>query len=105
VEIVGTASTIGEARRALWERRPHVITLDLALPGEDGWDFLEYLANTSHAPVLVVSSSTTEGSPVRKNAIRLGAHACFDKARLVQDAALFMKTLRKAATKAYTTVE
>ena len=97
IEIVGLASDVEEAKQFLEERQPDVITLDLALPGADGMEFLEELAEGPHAPVLVVSSSTQDKSDKAKAAIKAGAFACFDKARLVQEATRFVKVLHRAA--------
>jgi two-component system chemotaxis response regulator CheB len=97
IQIIGLASDVEEAKHYLEQRHPDVITLDLALPGADGMQFLEELAGGPHAPVLVVSSSTQDKSEKAQAAIKAGAFACFDKARLVQEAALFVKVLRRAA--------
>jgi len=97
IHIVGLASDVNEAKQHLKDRQPDVITLDLALPGIDGMDFLKELAEGTHPPVLVVSSSTSDKSEKAKAAIAAGAFACFDKARLVQEAPRFVKVLRKAA--------
>jgi chemotaxis response regulator CheB len=97
IQIVGLASDVEEAKQYLEQRQPDVITLDLALPGIDGMDFLQELAEGPHAPVLVVSSSTQDKSEKAQAAIKAGAFACFDKARLVQEAPRFVKVLRKAA--------
>jgi len=97
IQIVGLASDVEEAKQYLEQRQPDVITLDLALPGIDGMDFLQELAEGPHAPVLVVSSSTQDKSEKAQTAIKAGAFACFDKARLVQEAPRFVKVLRKAA--------
>lgn len=97
IQIVGLASDVEEARHYLEERQPDVITLDLALPGINGMEFLEELAAGPHAPILVVSSSTQEKSEQAKAAIKAGAFACFDKKHLVQDAPRFVKVLHRAA--------
>jgi chemotaxis response regulator CheB len=97
IQIVGLASDVEEAKVYLKERLPDVITLDLALPGIDGMAFLEELAQGPHAPVVVVSSSTQAKSAQAIAAIKCGAVACFDKARLVQEAPRLVKVLRKAA--------
>lgn len=97
IQIVGLASDVEEAKHYLEERQPDVITLDLALPGINGMEFLEELAAGPHAPVLVVSSSTQEKSEQAKAAIKAGAFACFDKRHLVQDAPRFVKVLHRAA--------
>jgi len=97
IQIVGLASDVEEAKHYLAERQPDVITLDLALPGVDGMEFLEQIAAGPHAPVLVVSSSTQEKSEKSKEAMKAGAFACFDKKHLVQDASRFVKVLHRAA--------
>lgn len=97
IQIVGLASDVEEAKHYLEERQPDVITLDLALPGVDGLEFLEELAEGPHAPILVVSSSTQDKSEKSKAAIKAGAFACFDKKHLVRDAASFVKVLHRAA--------
>ena len=97
MELVGLASDVEEAKLYLSERQPDVITLDLALPGVDGMQFLAELSAGPHAPVLVVSSSTADKSEKARAAIKAGAFACFDKARLVLEAPRFVKVLRRAA--------
>jgi chemotaxis response regulator CheB len=97
IELVGAAGDVEEARATLTQRRPDVITLDLALPGTDGMTFLGELAEGPHAPVLVVSSSTTDGAAATAQAIAAGALACFDKAQLVRETDRFVKALRRAA--------
>ena len=95
--LAGLAADVEEAKLLLKEHQPDVITLDLALPGVDGMAFLEEMAKGPHAPVVVVSSSTQDKSEKARAAIKAGAFACFDKARLVQDSARLVKVLRKAA--------
>lgn len=95
IQIIGLAGDVEEAKTFLRERQPDVITLDLALPGMDGMEFLEELAAQPHAPVVVVSSSTQDKSEKAKAAIKCGAVACFDKARLVQESERFIKILRR----------
>jgi two-component system chemotaxis response regulator CheB len=97
IEIIGLANDVDEAKAFLEERQPDIITLDLALPGIDGMDFLEELASGPHPPVVVVSSSTPDKSVKSIAAIKAGAFACFDKARLVHEAPRFVKVLRRAA--------
>lgn len=48
-----------EGQRALTIHHPDVILLDLAMPGMNGWDFLQRLKETGHlgqVPVIVVSA-------------------------------------------------
>ncbi len=91
--VIGSASDVDTARALIAELRPSVITLDLAMPGIDGMSFLDELAASPHAPVLVVSSHTRDGSDTAQEAVARGAVACFDKARLVSHAKDFRRML------------
>jgi two-component system chemotaxis response regulator CheB len=99
-ELIGPASDIEHARALIAERRPDVITLDLAMPGTGGLAFLDELGGSHHPPVVVVSSSTRADSPEAAEAKRKGAVACFDKARLVAEGPKLMRVLRKAVEQA-----
>jgi DNA-binding response OmpR family regulator len=49
----------GEGHRALTIHRPDVILLDLAMPGVNGWDFLQRLKETGYlgtVPIIVLSA-------------------------------------------------
>ena len=99
-QVVGFANDAEAARALMPDCLPNVIALDLNLPGVDGLEFLAELAAIPHAPVIVVSSSTTRGSKIIAEAQKLGAVGCFDKAFLVQEADRLVRLLRKAAAKA-----
>ena len=48
-----------EGQRALSIHQPHIVLLDLAMPGVNGWDFLQMLRETGHlgrVPVVVISA-------------------------------------------------
>ena len=77
--------------------RPHVITLDLAMPGIGGLDFLDELRDQAHAPIVVVSSATRDGTEAVEDALAHGADYCFDKAKLISEAQRFLRLLKKAA--------
>jgi chemotaxis response regulator CheB len=98
--LVGVASDVPTARRMLVDLLPNVVTLDLAMPGIDGMEFLDELRNERHAPIVVLSSSTRDGAAETDAAIALGAHACFDKAKLVSEAGKFLGVLKKAVKRA-----
>ena len=49
----------GEAQRAFVIHHPDIILLDLMMPGENGWDFLQRLKETGHLgtiPIIVISA-------------------------------------------------
>lgn len=95
-QVVGVAPDVPAARLLIIDRRPNLITLDLNMPGMGGLEFLNELSAAPHAPVIVLSSSATLGSHVVAEALKLGAVACFDKARIVTEAHRFRKLLRTA---------
>jgi two-component system chemotaxis response regulator CheB len=102
---IAVASDVPAARRLIETFKPTIITLDLNMPGINGLAMLEELRFYPHAPVVVVSSSTKEGSEEEKAALAAGADACFDKSRILSDSAKFVKLLVKTALAERRTVE
>ena len=100
-QVVGVASSVESARELIASRDPNIITLDLALPGMNGLEFLDELrTKIDHAPIVVISSSTKGGNDVSRQAIERGAMACFDKARVVTDAGRLVGALKRAVQRA-----
>ena len=92
---IAVASDVPAARRLIETFKPSIITLDLNMPGIDGFELLEELRYYPHAPVVVVSSSTKDGSEEAKKALEAGADACFDKSRILSDSTKFVRLLVK----------
>jgi chemotaxis response regulator CheB len=103
--VVGIASDVAAARMLMERDRPNLITLDLMMPGIGGLDFLDELASRAHCPIVVVSSTTKDGTPAADEALARGADACFDKAKIVSEAPAFLALLRKIARKPISTPE
>jgi chemotaxis response regulator CheB len=95
--VVGSASSVEEARLMIPALQPDVITLDLALPGADGMTFLDEMSSPLHAPAVVVSSSTGPGSEKSQEAMARGAAACFDKSRVVSEGHRLLRAVQMAA--------
>lgn len=66
------------ALRRIDEVDPHVVVLDLMLPGKDGWSVLAELAGRAHRPAVVVCSAK-RASRDRARAAELGAAAFVPK--------------------------
>jgi two-component system chemotaxis response regulator CheB len=96
-EVVGVAADVPSALELMQSRQPDAITLDLAMPGVDGLQFLRALKGKQHPAILVVSSSTKDGSWERAEALAAGAAACFDKAKLMTHLPQLVRTLKKSA--------
>jgi CheY-like chemotaxis protein len=74
---VVTAATAPEALTQARRLRPYAITLDLMLPGQDGWDVLQHLLNqpeTRDTPIIVCSVLKQKDL-----ALSLGATAFLEK--------------------------
>ena len=54
-----------EAMRLLWELRPDLVTLDVALPGLDGWTICQRIREVSDVPIVIVSARGSESDRVR----------------------------------------
>ena len=59
------------ALRRLFEARPDLVILDLALPSLDGWSILERIRDLTATPVLILTARTSEIEKVR--GLRAGA--------------------------------
>lgn len=79
IKVVGAASNAEEAQRLLGELRPDVLTLDMALPGMNGIDFLTWLTPRSNVPAIVLSAVTPADGRLALKALDLGAAAVISK--------------------------
>ena len=94
---IAMAPDVPTARALMASFRPTIITLDLNMPGINGLELLDELRGYPHAPVVVVSSASTPGSETADEAISHGAHACFDKSKIIVESKRFIRTLKKAS--------
>lgn len=79
VEVVGFAGNPNEARQAIKQLNPDVITLDIEMPHMNGLEFLEKIMRLRPTPVIMVSSLTQEGAEVSLRALEIGAVDCVAK--------------------------
>jgi two-component system chemotaxis response regulator CheB len=73
IEVVGTAMDGNFGLKKIAELAPHVITLDLEMPGLNGVDTLKEIMRRWKLPVIVVSSHSTAGAAITLKALALGA--------------------------------
>jgi two-component system chemotaxis response regulator CheB len=72
-DVVGEACDALDARDKIKALNPHVLTLDVQMPGMNGLTFLEKLMQLRPMPVVMVSSLTEEGAMETIQALELGA--------------------------------
>ncbi len=73
IAVVGTAMDGNFGLKKIEELKPHVITLDLEMPGLNGIDTLKEIMRRWRLPVIVVSSHSTAGASITLKALGLGA--------------------------------
>lgn len=81
-EIIGHAMNGKEAMEKLKGLRPDVITLDIHMPEMDGIEYLQKNFNSSHPPVVMLSSASREDSETAMKALRSGASDFVEKPSL-----------------------
>ncbi|KQM13200.1 response regulator [Sphingomonas sp. Leaf24] len=88
VEVVGLADGAAEARSMVASLKPHVITLDVEMPGMSGIEYLAEIMESKPMPVIMFSTRTTDGAGETIEALRLGAIDCLPKPRVAAPAEL-----------------
>ncbi|WP_449235266.1 protein-glutamate methylesterase/protein-glutamine glutaminase [Azospirillum doebereinerae] len=71
--VVATAGDPLQARAAIKETDPDVVTLDIEMPHMDGLSFLEKIMTLRPTPVVMISSLTQEGADTTLQALEMGA--------------------------------
>jgi two-component system response regulator FixJ len=75
---VHEAATGAEGLTAARDYHPGAVLLDIRLPDMDGFTVLKAIRQARPGlPVLMLTADPTPGT--RRQALRLGAHACFEK--------------------------
>lgn len=103
ISVVGHAGDPLEAREAIKQLNPDVITLDVEMPNMNGLSFLEKIMRLRPMPVVMVSTLTQVGADVTLAALELGAVDCVGKPGPGQPAELAFADLAarvKAAARA-----
>lgn len=79
IEVVGVAGDPLEAREAIKQLNPDVITLDVEMPKMTGIEFLEKIMRLRPMPVIMVSTLTQAGAAISIEALEIGAFDCVGK--------------------------
>jgi two-component system chemotaxis response regulator CheB len=79
IEVIGQAADPHEAREAIKQLNPDVITLDIEMPNMDGLAFLDKIMRLRPTPVIMISTLTQKGADVTLRALEIGAFDCISK--------------------------
>ena len=79
IEVVGAVGDAIEARQAIKDLNPDVITLDVEMPKMSGIEFLEKVMRLRPMPVIMVSTLTQAGAAISVQALEIGAFDCVGK--------------------------
>jgi two-component system, chemotaxis family, protein-glutamate methylesterase/glutaminase len=79
IEVIGEAGDAYEARAAIKDLNPDVITLDVEMPKMNGLEFLDKIMRLRPTPVIMVSSETKSGAAAAIKALEIGAFDCIAK--------------------------
>lgn len=82
ITVIGSAGDPLEARSAIKQLNPDVITLDVEMPNMNGLEFLEKIMRLRPMPVIMVSTLTSKGADASLAALELGAFDCVGKPAL-----------------------
>ncbi|WP_377294127.1 chemotaxis response regulator protein-glutamate methylesterase [Rhizobium sp. SG2393] len=79
VRVVGQAADAMQARAAIKELDPDVVTLDIEMPNMNGLEFLDKIMRLRPMPVIMVSTLTHKGAEATIAALEIGAFDCVGK--------------------------
>lgn len=95
IEVAGVASNTEDALKMIDLYDPDVVTVDINMPGADGWQLLEQIMLDLPRPVIMLSSLVRDGDSIIDLAKARGAAACFNKSLLVRETARFIDMIRE----------
>src|SRR3954468_9395280 len=80
LEVVASCGSAEDALRKLHQVSPDVISMDIRLPGMDGFEATQRIMAEKPTPIVVVSASVEAGDlKISMNALRAGALAVVEK--------------------------
>ena len=79
VSVIGQAGDAMEARNAIKQLNPDVVTLDIEMPNMNGLEFLDKIMKLRPMPVIMVSTLTHRGAEASLMALEIGAFDCVGK--------------------------
>jgi DNA-binding NarL/FixJ family response regulator len=96
-EVIGQASNHAEAIEGIRSLQPHVVILDIQMPGGSGIDVLKEIKRGSRPPVVMMLTNHASAQ-YRKKCLEWGADFFLDKSREMERLVAIFKSLVKQYT-------
>jgi len=93
---VTTAADGQSALHQFYESRPHLIILDITMPGMDGWEVCHQLRQVSSVPIIILTGYHSSQEDIRKG-LAMGANAYLIKPVSLNDLHVCMRTVLQQA--------
>jgi DNA-binding NarL/FixJ family response regulator len=97
-EVLGEATNYDEAVEGIRSLKPHVVILDIQMPGGSGIDVLKEIKQDSRPPVVLMLTNHAS-SQYRKKCMEWGADFFLDKSREFESlASIFINLVKQYAS-------
>ena len=93
VEVIGEASNVSEGIRKIRRLRPHIVVLDISMPGGNGIQMLEAIKRPRRAGPAIIMLTNFAHEAYRERCLELGAAYFFDKSAEFEEAVEMIKEL------------
>ena len=98
VEVIGDAANVVEAVKKIRRLRPHIVVLDIAMPGGNGIHVLEAIRKLRPPRAHIIMLTNFAQEAYRERCLELGAEYFFDKSAEFQEAVETIKELSRSTS-------
>jgi len=95
VVLIGEASNVSEGVKKIRQLRPHIVVLDISMPGGNGIQVLEAVRKRGRAPHIIMLTNFAHEA-YRERCLELGAEYFFDKSAEFENAVETIKELSRS---------
>src|SRR5689334_12669084 len=95
VVLIGEASNVSEGVKKIRQLRPHIVVLDISMPGGNGIQVLEAVRKRGRVPHIIMLTNFAHEA-YRERCLELGAEYFFDKSAEFEDAVETIKALSRS---------
>ena len=96
VEVIGDAGNVADAVKKIRRLRPHIVVLDIAMPGGNGIQVLEAIRRLRQPRTHIIMLTNFAQQAYRERCLELGAEYFFDKSAEFQEAVETIQELSRS---------